>query len=107
LKSSGVNFDAKARRESSEPLDLFCAHVGGMDAFSRGLKTVAAIRKDGRLGKFVQQRYASWDTGLGAKTESGKLTMTALGAYILERGEAAGNSSDRQEFLEILINEFI
>ena len=57
-----MNFDAKVRRESFEPVDLFHAHIGGMDAFARGLKIAAAIRKDGRLEEFVKQRYASWDT---------------------------------------------
>src|SRR6476620_683345 len=71
LKAGGVNFDAKVRRESFEPLDLFYAHIGGMDAFARGLKIATAIRKDGRLGKFVKERYASWDSGIGAKIEEG------------------------------------
>ena len=62
LKTGGVNFDAKVRRESFEPIDLFHAHIGGMDAFARGLKIAAAIRKDGRLAKFVKNRYASWDS---------------------------------------------
>jgi len=67
LTTGGVNFDAKVRRESFEPIDLFYAHIGGMDAFARGLKIAAAIRKDGRLADFVKQRYASWDSGIGAK----------------------------------------
>ena len=107
FKTGGVNFDAKVRRESFEPIDLFYAHIGGMDAFARGLKIAAAIRKDGRLAQFVKERYASWDSGLGAKIESGKVTMKELEAYILKKGEAAPNSSGRQEFLENLINEFI
>src|ERR1700745_144918 len=72
LKTGGTNFDAKVRRESFEPVDLFYAHIGGMDAFARGLKIAAAIRKDGRLGDFIKQRYSSWDSGVGAKIESGK-----------------------------------
>ena len=107
LTTGGVNFDAKVRRESFEPKDLFYAHIGGMDAFARGLKIAAAIRQDGRLAKFVQERYASWDTGIGAKIESGKATMKELESYILKRGEAAPNTSGRQEFLENLINEFV
>ena len=107
LTTGGVNFDAKVRRESFEPKDLFYAHIGGMDAFARGLKIAAAIRQDGRLAKFVKQRYASWDTGIGAKIESGKATMKELESYILKRGEAAPNTSGRQEFLENLINEFV
>ena len=107
LTTGGVNFDAKVRRESFEPVDLFHAHIGGMDAFARGLKIAAAIRKDGRLTEFVKSRYASWDSGIGAKIESGKTSLKELETYILKKGEAAASTSGRQEFLENLINEFI
>jgi xylose isomerase len=107
LKTGGVNFDAKVRRESFEPIDLFYAHIGGMDAFARGLKIAAAIRKDGRLADFVKQRYASWDSGIGARIESGKAGLKEIEAYILRQGEVTPNVSGRQEFLENLINEFI
>ena len=60
--TGGVNFDAKVRRESFEPVDLFHAHIGGMDAFARGLKIAAAIRTDGELEELLEERYASWDT---------------------------------------------
>src|ERR1043166_1751679 len=107
FKTGGLNFDAKVRRESFEPVDLFYAHIGGMDAFARGLKIAAAIRKDGRLADFIRQRYASWDTGVGAKIEHGKVGFKELEASMLEKGEAASNTSGRQELLENLINEFI
>ncbi len=107
FKTGGLNFDAKVRRESFEPVDLFHAHIGGMDAFARGLKIAAAIRKDGRLAKFVQKRYASWDTGIGAKIEKGQVDFRALETYMLAKGEAARCVSGRQEMLENLINEFI
>ncbi|MEI9960771.1 MAG: xylose isomerase [Limisphaerales bacterium] len=107
FKTGGVNFDAKVRRESFEPIDLFYAHIGGMDAFARGLKIAAAIRKDGRLAEFVKNRYASWDSGIGAKIESGKASFKDLEAYMLKKGEITPNVSGRQEFLENLINEFI
>jgi xylose isomerase len=107
LKTGGVNFDAKVRRESFEPIDLFYAHIGGMDTFARGLKIAAAIRRDGRLEKFVQERYGSYDSGIGAKIETGKTGFKELEAYMLKKGEAAPNVSGRQEFLENLINEFI
>ena len=107
LKTGGVNFDAKVRRESFEPVDLFHAHIGGMDAFARGLKIAAAIRQDGRLAEFVKQRYASWDSGIGAQIEKGKANLSDLANYISKKGEATANQSGRQEFLENLINEFI
>lgn len=105
--TGGVNFDAKVRRESFEPVDLFHAHIGGMDTFARGLKIAAAIRKDGRLAEFVKNRYASWDSGLGAEIESGKHDLKSLEAVMLRKGDAGSNVSGRQEFLENLINEFI
>jgi xylose isomerase len=107
LKTGGVNFDAKVRRESFEPLDLFYAHIGGMDAFARGLKIAVAIRKDGRLADFVKSRYSSWDSGIGSRIETGNATLKEIEAYIMKKGEAAPNASGRQEFLENLINEFI
>jgi len=105
--TGGVNFDAKVRRESIEPVDLFHAHIGGMDAFARGLKIAAAIRKDGRLAEFVKSRYSSWDSGLGKSIEEGKESFETLESYMLKKGEAKANTSGRQEFLENLINEFI
>jgi xylose isomerase len=107
LTTGGVNFDAKVRRESFDEMDLFYAHIGGMDAFARGLKIAAAIRKDGRLEQFVKDRYTSWDKGVGREIESGQSSFSVLEKYMLERGEPAPNSSGRQEFLENLINEFI
>ena len=107
FKTGGVNFDAKVRRESYEPVDLFHAHIGGKDAFARGLKIAAAIRADGRLEEFVKNRYRSWDTGIGKKIESGKSSFKTLETYMLKKGEVTKNESGRQEFLENLINEFI
>lgn len=105
--TGGTNFDAKVRRESFEPIDLFHAHIAGMDTFARGLKIAAAIRSDGRLEQFVKERYSSWDSGLGADIEAGKTDFTKLEKLMLEKGEAQPNASGRQEMLENLINEFI
>ena len=105
--TGGTNFDAKVRRESFEPIDLFHAHIAGMDTFARGLKVAAAIRKDGRLTDFVKQRYSSWDTGIGRDIERGKAGFRELEAYMLKKGDVAPNASGRQEFLENLINDFI
>lgn len=107
FKTGGLNFDAKVRRESFEPIDLFYAHIAGMDAFARGLKAAAAIRKDGRLADFVRRRYSSWDAGIGERIEKGKVSLEDLESYILKKGEISPNASGRQELLENLINEFI
>jgi xylose isomerase len=105
--TGGTNFDAKPRRESFDPIDLFHAHIAGMDTFARGLKIAAAIRKDGRLEEFLRERYSSWDSGIGTKIEKGKADFAGLEAYILKKGQPAENSSGRQEWLEALINDFI
>jgi xylose isomerase len=105
--TGGTNFDAKVRRESFEPLDLFLAHIAGMDAFARGLKIAAALARDGRLANFVRQRYSSWDSGIGAQIEKKKVGFEELEAYMLKKGDISPNASGRQEMLENLINEFI
>lgn len=107
LAPGGTNFDAKVRRESFEPIDLFHAHIGGMDAFARGLKIAAAIRADGALSKFVKNRYRSYDSGIGQKIEAGTVGFVELEKYMLEKGEAAANESGRQEMLENLINDYL
>jgi xylose isomerase len=107
LAPGGVNFDAKVRRESFEPVDLFHAHLGGMDAFARGLKIAAAIRAEGQLASLLKQRYASWDRGIGATIEAGKADFKSLEIYALAKGEIAPNSSGRQEMLENLINRYL
>lgn len=106
FRTGGLNFDAKRRRESHEPEDLIHAHVGGMDAMARGLKIAAAIREDGRLIEFLRERYAGFDSGIGAKIESGSVGFEELEAYALGKGEPA-LSSGRQEMLENLINQFL
>jgi len=105
--TGGLNFDAHVARESFEPVDLFHAHIGGMDAFARGLKTAAAIRADGVLSDFVKQRYASWDSGIGADIEASKVGFAELSEYMLGKGEADANESGRVEMLENILNEYI
>lgn len=107
LGSGGLNFDAKVRRESFEPIDLFYAHVGGMDAFAQGLRIAAAVRKDGTLAQMLKERYASWDAGVGAEIETGTATFETLEAYMLGKGDAVKNVSGRQELLEHIINRYI
>ncbi len=107
LAPGGINFDAKVRRESFEPVDLFHAHIGGMDAFARGLKIAAEIRKDGILDKMLAERYGSWGAGIGASIEAGKESFASLEKYMLEKGEITPNISGRQELLENIINTYI
>lgn len=107
IAPGGVNFDAKVRRESFEPIDLFYAHIGGMDAFAKGLKVAAAIRADNALDGFVADRYSSFDEGIGKQIENGEVGFKELEAYMLEKGEVDPNKSGRQEFLENVVNRYM
>ena len=107
IAPGGVNFDAKVRRESIDPIDLFYAHIGGMDTFARGLKIAAAIRADGQLDDFLSTRYQTWDNGLGAEIESGKHDFKTLNTYMMDKGDSDPNMSGRQEYLENVINQYI
>jgi len=107
LEPGGLNFDAKVRRESFEPVDLFHAHIGGMDAFARGLKAAAKLRADGVFEGILKERYRSWDTGIGAKIEAGSVGFAELEEYMLAKGEVAPNASGRQEMLENILNDYI
>jgi xylose isomerase len=104
--TGGLNFDAKRRRESFEPVDLFHAHVAGMDAFARGLKAAAAIRADGRIAEFVRKRYASWDSELGRRIENGDASLEELEKIALAQGPCPVESG-RQEHLEQILHGFI
>jgi xylose isomerase len=105
--TGGLNFDAHVARESFEPVDLFHAHIGGMDAFARGLKIAAAIKADGVIDDFIKERYASWDAGIGADIEGKKAGLADCSDYVLKKGEIAPNASGRVEMLENIINEYI
>jgi xylose isomerase len=103
--TGGLNFDAKRRRDSFEPVDLLHAHIMGMDAFARGLKIAAAIRADGRIADFIRERYASWDSELGRKIETGKSSLAELHAEALKT--PATLRPGRQEVLAGIINQLL
>ena len=107
LAPGGINFDAKVRRESFEPIDLFHAHIGGMDAFAHGLKIAAAMRADGEIQKLVEERYASWSSPLGRRIEAGTESLKSLEQEMLAKGEAAACTSGRQELFENVINTYL
>ena len=104
--TGGLNFDAKRRRESHEPEDLFHAHIGGMDAFARGLKIAAKIIEDGKFDEFVKNRYSSYDSGVGSEIESGSASLESLDRYALEIAPPQ-LASGRQERLENLLNDYL
>ena len=102
----GINFDAKIRRNSTDPEDLFYAHIGGMDAFARALITADNILNKSDYKKLRKERYASFDSGKGKEFEEGKLSLEDLRNYAVEKGEP-GMVSARQEYYENIINRFI
>jgi xylose isomerase len=104
--TGGLNFDAKVRRQSHETVDLFYAHIGGMDAFARGLEIAWSILEDGRLQELVDARYAGWQTEFGQKIMEGVKTLADCEDHVLRHGEPV-RASGRQEYVENLINEFI
>ncbi len=103
FRTGGLNFDAKRRRESFTPEDLFLAHLAGMDAFAVGLKIAAAIRADGRLAQFVRDRYASWEGPLGRRIMDGTVGLREL--HEAARTLTPGLASGRQESLEDIVNQ--
>ena len=102
----GINFDAKTRRNSTDPEDLFHAHIGGMDVFARALIIADTILQKSDYKKFRTQRYASFDNGKGKEFEQGKLSLEDLRAYAIENGEPKVRSG-KQEYLENIINRYI
>lgn len=105
--TGGMNFDAKIRRQSTEPDDLFHAHIGGMDVLARALLAAEAMIRDGMLQEFVDERYKGWDQGLGAEIMAGDWTLDALADHALDAGIAPKPRSGRQEYLENLVNRFV
>ena len=100
----GLNFDAKTRRGSNTAEDIFLAYIAGMDAFALGLRIADKMIRDGRIDKFVDDRYASYKTGIGKKIVDGTVTMAELEAYALEMGDVTTNISGKQEYLEGVMN---
>ncbi len=106
FRGGGINFDAKIRRNSTDPADLFYAHIGGMDAFARALVIADEVLQKSDYRKIRKERYASFDSGKGKEYENGKLSLEDLRKFALENGEPA-TVSGRQELLENIINRYI
>jgi len=106
FKNGGVNFDAKTRRNSTDLVDIFYAHIGGMDAFARGLLAAQAILDKGEYARLRKERYASFDSGKGKQFEQGKVTLEELRTLAHKNGEPA-QISGKQEYYENLINSVI
>ena len=106
IGKGGFNFDAKPRRGSFDEIDLFYAHVSGMDTFARGLLAAHQIIEDGVLDNFIKERYASYSDGIGKQTMSGQETFESLEQYVLQQGDPAFKSG-RQEMLESILHTYV
>ena len=102
LGTGGSNFDAKLRRNSTDPEDIFIAHISGMDAMARALENAAEILETSELPKMLKERYASFDSGKGKEFEEGKLSLEDLVAYAKEHGEPT-QISGKQELYETIV----
>jgi len=106
LKSGGLNFDAKVRRGSFDSIDLFHAHVGGMDTFARGLLIADRMIQDGQLEQLLSKRYGGYRKNMGKKILSGNTTLIDLEDWAVKQGEPE-LISGRQEALENLLNDYL
>lgn len=106
FKTGGINFDAKRRRNSTDPADLFYAHISGMDTFARALIIADKIMQEGTYTKMRKQRYASFDGNKGKAFEQGKLSLEDLRDYAIKNGEPEVRSG-QQELYELIVNKFI
>jgi len=106
FKKGGLNFDAKVRRASYRPDDIFYAHIAGMDSFAKGLKAAHRIIEDGILKDFISKKYESYSSGIGKKISEKNTNFKSLEKYALGL-ETIDNPSGRQEYLESILNEYI
>ncbi len=105
--SGGLNFDAKIRRQSLDPVDLIQAHVGSMDAIGRALKVAAAMIEDGELARFVDARYAGWEGEEAKAMLAGHRSLDDIAARVHAGGLDPKPRSGRQEYLETLANRYL
>jgi xylose isomerase len=106
--TGGLNFDAKIRRNSVDLEDLFIAHIGGMDAFAVGLLVAQKIIDDGKIPAFIKKRYASFNTGDGAKFDKGEIDFEQLAKIGTAAGYGkTGITSGKQEYLESILNQYL
>lgn len=105
--NGGLNFDAKVRRASVNPEDWVMAFIAGMDTFALGLITADRILTDGRMDKFVAERYSSWNSGIGKEITDGKVTLEDLYDYAAGLGEVKTVTHGGQEYLEAVLNQLL
>jgi xylose isomerase len=101
--TGGFNFDAKLRRQSVDPADLYLAHIGGIDTLARALLAAADVVTDGSLERLRRERYQGWGEDLGKQIVSGELDLAALADLATEKSFDPAPRSGRQELAESII----
>jgi xylose isomerase len=104
--TGGLNFDAKARRQSNTFEDILLAYIAGMDSFALGLRKAIEIKKDGRLPEFVANRYRSYREGMGKEIVEGKISFEDLAAHAIKVNDIPVESG-HQEYLESVLNNIL
>ncbi len=107
LGSGGSNFDAKIRRQSIDPNDLFYAHIGGLDVLARGLENAAKMIEDKVLSSVVDARYAGWQSGIGKNMQDGRMNLDSIAAHVHENSITPAPQSGQQELLENIVNRYV
>ena len=107
LGSGGLNFDAKIRRQSIDPEDLFYAHIGGMDVCAKTLIAVEKLIEDNIIPQFVKDRYADWDGELGKFIHNKDETLESIHKKVIDNDIEPKTRSGRQEYLENIINKYL
>lgn len=105
--TGGLNFDAKVRRQSLDPEDLFHGHIGGMDVCARALLAAEKMIEDGGMARAVRARYAGWEGPLGQSIRTGAIDLDGLADGVLQRNTDVRPVSGRQEALENWVNRFV
>lgn len=105
--NGGLNFDAKTRRGSNTAEDIILAHIAGMDAFALGLKKAYHLIQDGRIDQFIENRYRSYQSGIGAQIVNGTATLETLSDYALSLKSPISPESGKQEYLESILNSIL
>lgn len=108
LEPGGLNFDCKIRRESSDPADLFIAHIAAMDTLAFALKKAAQIHKDNLLKQMLDERYLSYETSdLGKRIDEGTASLQECESFILKNNEPKQVSGKQEKFERVLNNYFV
>ena len=105
LVNGGLNFDSKTRRGSNTIEDIFFAHIAGMDAFALGLINAYKLIEDGRIDKFIEKKYSSFNEGIGKTILDGTATLESLAENAEKLGACEDPGSGRQEYLESVVNQ--